>query len=58
MVFWPNTKINELLTKAASVSAAYSIDFISAKANEAKEQIFACFVGFHEFYVDKPMKVS
>ena len=58
MVFWPNTKINELLTKAASISTAYSIDFIFGKTNKAKGQIFVCFVGFHEFYVDKPMKVS
>ena len=46
MVFWPNTKINELLAKAASVSAAYSTDFISGKANRTIRQIFVCFDGF------------
>ena len=46
MVFWPNTKINELLVKAASVNAAYSTNFIFGKANKAIRQIFVCFVEF------------
>ena len=61
MVFWPNTKINELIAKAASVSAAYSTDFISGKANKATMQqgkLLSVLSGFREFYVDKPMKVS
>ena len=46
MVFWPNTKVNELLAKAASISAAYPTDLISGKANKAISQIIICFIEF------------
>ena len=45
MVFWPNTKINELIAKAASAGSAYSTDFISGKANNVTRQIIVCFIG-------------
>ena len=58
MIFWPNTKINELLTKAASVSAAYSTDVISGKATRQRGKLLSVLSRFREFYVDKPKKVS
>jgi len=43
MIFWPNTKINEPLTKTASLNAAYSPDFIAGKRIR---RIFVHFAGF------------
>ena len=43
MVFWPNTKINGLQAKTASLSAAEQTNFISSKA---PRRIFVWFKGF------------